>query len=141
MSGNYGANQYKQTAVKTANRGQILIMLYEAAIQNVKKATLALDKRDLAAKGTAIGKTHDILNELLNTLDFNIGGEIARNLERLYNFMTEQLVKANAENSKEPLQHIQRLLENLLEGWKGAIDQLNKGMPIDSQAPGAAKPK
>ena len=70
----------------------------------------------------AIGKAHDIINELLNTLDFEVGGNIAKDLERLYNFMTEQLVKANLDSSKEPLQTVQKLLETLLEGWKGAVD-------------------
>jgi flagellar protein FliS len=123
MANNFGANQYKQTAVKTANRGQIVIMLYEAAIQNVKKAAVAIDQKDIPAKGMAIGKAHDIINELLNTLDFEVGGNIAKDLERLYNFMTEQLVKANLEISKEPLQTVQKLLETLLEGWKGAVNQ------------------
>src|SRR4051794_29501405 len=104
MAGPYGANQYKQMAVKTANRGQILIMLYEAAIQNVKKATLCIEKKDPAGKGMAIGKAHDIINELLNTLDFEVGGQIAKDLEKLYCFMTEQLMKANMENKVEFLQ-------------------------------------
>jgi flagellar protein FliS len=120
MANNY-ANQYKQTAVKTANRGQIVIMLYEGAIQNVKKATIAVEKKDIKTKGMAIGKAHDIINELLNTLDFEVGGQIAKDLERLYNFMTEQLVKANLDSSKEPLQTVQKLLETLLEGWRGAV--------------------
>ncbi|HLE01186.1 MAG TPA: flagellar export chaperone FliS [Bdellovibrionota bacterium] len=128
MVGNYGANQYKQTAVKTANRGQILLMLYEAAVQNVKKATLAIDKKDIKAKGIAIGKAHDIINELVNTLDFEVGGNVARELERLYNFSIEQLIKANVENSKEPLQAVQKVLETLLDGWRIAVDQVNKGM-------------
>jgi flagellar protein FliS len=123
MANNFGANQYKQTAVKTANRGQIVIMLYEAAIQNVKKAAVAIDQKDIPGKGVAIGKAHDIINELLNTLDFEVGGNIAKDLERLYNFMTEQLVKANLEISKEPLQTVQKLLETLLDGWKGAVNQ------------------
>jgi flagellar protein FliS len=123
MGNGFGANQYKQTAVKTANRGQIVIMLYEAAIQNVKKAAVAIDQKDIPAKGVAIGKAHDIINELLNTLDFEVGGKIAQDLERLYNFMTEQLVKANLEISKEPLQTVQKLLETLLDGWKGAVNQ------------------
>jgi flagellar protein FliS len=122
MANNFGANQYKQTAVKTANRGQIVIMLNEAAIQNVKKAAVAIDQKDIPAKGVAIGKAHDIINELLNTLDFEVGGNIAKDLERLYNFMTEQLVKANLEISKEPLQTVQKLLETLLDGWKGAVN-------------------
>jgi flagellar protein FliS len=122
-----GINQYKQTAITTANRGQLLIMLYEAAIKNVKKATESLEKKDLAAKGMAIGKAHDIINELMNTLDFKIGGKIAEDLERLYNFMAEQLIKANAENKAEPLQVTHKLLETLLDAWRGAVEQANKG--------------
>jgi flagellar protein FliS len=127
MAGNQGANQYKQMAVKTANRGQLLIMLYESAIQNVKKATLAIEKKDIPAKGTAIGKAHDIINELMNTLDFEVGGNIARDLERLYAFMTEQLVKANVENNKQYLENVQKLLEKLLSGWREAVKQVNTG--------------
>jgi flagellar protein FliS len=103
-------------------------MLYEAAIQNVKKAMLAIDKKDNANKGAAIGKAHDIINELLNTLDFEVGGQIARDFESLYNFMTEQLVRANMNNSKEALQTVQKLLDTLLEGWRQAVDQVNKGV-------------
>ena len=123
----YGANQYKTMSIKTANRGQLLIMLYEAAIQNVKRATIAIDKGEIQAKGIAIGKAHDIINELLNTLDFEIGGNIARDLERLYNYMTEQMIKANFENSKVPLLAVLKSLETLLDGWKSAIEQVNKG--------------
>jgi|SRR6185437_91814 len=131
MAGNYGANQYKQTSITTANRGQLLLMLYEGAIQNVKKATLAMDKKDVPTKGMAIGKAHDIINELLNTLDVEAGGKIAQDLERLYNFMIEQLIKANVETSKEPLQTVLKLLETLLEGWRGAVAQANRtgGVP------------
>lgn len=121
MVSNYGANQYKQTAIKTANRGQLLLMLYEEAIRNVKKASLAIDKKDLVLKGKAIGKTHDIINELLNTLDHEIGGKIAEELERLYNFIIEKLVKANVENSKEHLLASQKILETLYSGWKEAV--------------------
>ncbi|MFN7685625.1 MAG: flagellar export chaperone FliS [Oligoflexia bacterium] len=134
MAGNYGANQYKQTAIKTANRGQILIMLYETAVKNVKKASECLDRNDIAGKGQAIVKAHDIINELNNTLDFEVGGQIAKDLERLYFFMTDQLIKANIENKKEPLQQVQKLLETLLEGWRGAVDQVNRGNPGQAAA-------
>lgn len=126
MADKYGANQYKQTSIKTATRGQLLIMLYEAAIRNLKKSAAAIDKNDLQEKGITIGKAHDIIIELLNTLDFEAGGSIARDLERLYNFMIEQLVKGNVENSKEPLLVVQKLLENLLVAWREAVIQVNK---------------
>jgi len=127
MAGNYGANKYKQTSVTTANRGQLLLMLYESAIKNVKKASECLERKDIAGKGVAIVKAHDIINELNNTLDFEVGGQIAKDLERLYQFMTDRLIKANIENIKEPLQDVQKLLETLLQGWRGAVDQVNRG--------------
>jgi flagellar secretion chaperone FliS len=135
---NYGANKYKQTSVKTANRGQLLIMLYESAIKNVKKAAECLDRKDIPGKGQAIVRAHDIINELNNTLDFEVGGQIARDLERLYHFMTDQLIKANVENKKEPLQEVQKLMETLLDGWRVAVDQVNRGQasmapPADTQ--------
>jgi flagellar secretion chaperone FliS len=134
MSQGYGANSYKKTAVTTANRGQVLLMLYEGAIQNVKKATAAIEQKKIAEKGTAIGKAHDIINELMNCLDHNTGGDIARDLERLYHFMTEQLIRANMASSSDPasakdaLGVVQKLLETLLDGWRGAVEQVNKGI-------------
>lgn len=137
QNGKYGANQYKSMAVKTANRGQVLLMLYEAAIKHCKLATAAIDKKDLAAKGMSIGKVHDIVNELLNTLDFEAGGQISRDLERLYNFMTESLVKANLENNRELIDKVRGLLETLYDGWKGAVDQVNRGVAAPVPAAGA----
>jgi flagellar protein FliS len=128
MSNKYAANQYKQTSVQTANKGQVLIMLYEAAIKHVKLAQEGLEKKDMAAKGKAIGKAHDIVNELCATLNFEVGGQIALDLERLYNFIIEQLIKANVENNAACLQNVQKILENLLEGWRGAVSNVfNKG--------------
>lgn len=121
-----GHNQYKQTAVTTAGKGQVLLMLYEAAIRNCKRAMECMDKNDAAGKGLAIGKAHDIVNELTNTLDHKVGGNIAADLERLYNFMVEQLLKGNLDNNKEPIQQVTKLLETLLEGWRGAVEQYNK---------------
>ena len=123
-----GANAYKQMAVKTASRGQILIMLYESAIKNTKRACECIDRKDLAGKGQAIVKVHDIINELTTTLDFNVGGQVARDLERLYLYISEQLVKANIENSKEPLITITKIMENLLSGWRIAVDEYQKTM-------------
>lgn len=119
-------NAYRQTAVTTASREQVLIMLYEGAIKFLKKASECTEAKDYAGKGAAVGKAHDIINELSNSLDFNVGGEIAKNLERLYAFMIEQIIQGNMNNDPSKFDQARKLLENLLEGWKGAIEQVKQ---------------
>jgi len=121
-----GANVYRQTQVKTATPGQILILLYEAAIKHTKLAMQAIQKKDLPAKGVAIGKTHDILNELSLSLNFEVGGKVAKDLESLYHFMTRQLVKANLENSVKDLESVVKCLETLLSAWRVAVAETQK---------------
>ena len=119
-------NAYRQTAVTTASREQILIMLYEGAIKQLKKASECCQTNDVAGKGVAVGKAHDIINELSNSLDFKVGGDIAKNLERLYAFMVDQIIQGNMNNDPTRFDAARKLLENLLEGWKGAIEQLKQ---------------
>lgn len=126
MSNNYGLNKYKQTSVTTASRGQVLLMLYEGCIRFCKQAIDATKKKDLAAKGTFILKMQDIINELAVTLDHNIGGDISRELERLYNFMIDQITEANLKNDPKPLETVLKLLETLHEGWVVAVNQIGK---------------
>lgn len=125
MSNNYGVNKYKQTSVTTASRGQVLLMLYEGAIRFSKLAVEGIKKNDRAQKGTYIGKVQDIVNELSLSLNHEVGGEISRDLERLYNYMIEQLTEANMKNDEKPLETIIKLLETLLDGWKSAVVQHN----------------
>lgn len=120
-------NAYRQTAVTTASKEQVLIMLYEGAIKHLRKASECCQKNDLAGKGTAVGKAHDIINELSNSLDFQIGGEVAKNLERLYSYMVEQIVQGNINNDADKFDQARNMMETLLEGWKGAVAQLQAG--------------
>ncbi len=131
----YGAKNYKQMQITTASPAQILVMLYEGAIQNVKKAILAMEQKNTAEKGKYIGKTHDIINELTLSLNHEVAGQIAKDLERLYNFMVTQLLKANVDNDKEALHSVQKNLETLLDGWRGAITQFQKEAANAKKAP------
>jgi flagellar protein FliS len=117
-------NAYRKTSVTTASKEQILIMLYEAAINHLKRASESCQKNDYATKGVAVGKAHDIVNELSNTLDFEVGGEVARNLENLYMFIIQLITQGNIQNDSTKFDQARKIMENLLEGWKGAVAQL-----------------
>lgn len=120
------AQKYKQTSVQSASKEKILLMLYEGCIRFIKQAIVAIEKKDIADRGMNIGRAYDIINELNNTLNHEVGGEIAANLEQLYMFVSEQLTKANATGDKKPLEESLKVLETLYSGWVEAIEKLKR---------------
>lgn len=119
-------NKYKQTSILSASREQILLMLYEGAIKFTKLAIQAAEQKKIEERGKNIIRAYDIILELNATLDHKVGGEIAAQLEQLYAFLMDQYTKANITGDPEPLRSCVKVLENLHEGWKLAIDKLKK---------------
>ncbi|MDZ4678114.1 MAG: flagellar export chaperone FliS [Oligoflexia bacterium] len=126
MSQNKALQKYKQTSVTSASREKLLLMMYEGAIKFTKKAVIACEAKNIGDRGLYIGKAYDIIMELNNTLNFEVGGEIAKNLEQLYMFMTDQLTQANITGDANKLHVVLKLLNTLNEGWIKAIDSLKK---------------
>ncbi|MDC1173838.1 flagellar export chaperone FliS [Bacteriovoracaceae bacterium] len=122
----YGLGAYKKTSIHTASKEQILLMLYQAAIKNVKKGMDAIDNKEIAKKGEFIGKFQDIIIELNNSLDFEIGGEVAKELSSLYDFMLYSSTQANIKIDKAPLEACLNVLNTLYEGWTEAIKEIRK---------------
>lgn len=112
---------YQQNRVSTADPGTLLLMLYQGAIDFLRHATASLDSGDVAEKGRCIARALAILSELLATLNLDLGGEVARNLQRLYLFMIDQITTANLTNDPQPLNDVIVLLSTLKDGWEGAI--------------------
>lgn len=119
-------NKYKQTSVLSASREQILLMLYEGAIKFTKLAIQAIEQNKVADKGQNIIRAFDIIVELNATLDHKVGGELAQQLEQLYMFMMDQYTKANLKNDIDALKANLKILENLYDGWKQAVEKIKK---------------
>jgi flagellar protein FliS len=113
---------YQKTQVTTASREKILLMLYEGAIRFTKQARVAMTEKKIADKGKYISKATAILSELMATLDFKVGGQLAHDLENLYIFMIDKLIEANIQNKVEPLDDVERLLGTLYSAWKDVIE-------------------
>lgn len=120
----YGLGAYKKTSVNTASKEQILLMLYQAAIKNCKKAMEAIDDNNVAKKGEAIGKMQDIVIELNNSLDMEVGGEVAKELSSLYDYIMYSSTQANINFDKEQLAGCLKVLNTLYDGWKEAIKSI-----------------
>lgn len=121
-----GAAKYKQSSVQSATPEKILLMLYEGAMRFIKQAMIAIDNKDIAGRGMNIGRAFDIILELNNTLNHEKGGEIAKNLEQLYMFITDQLTKSNATGQRKPLEDALKILETLYSGWVEALEKLKR---------------
>lgn len=120
----YGLGAYKKTSVETASKEQILLMLYQAAIKNCKKGIEAIEQKNIAKKGEYIGKLQDIIVELSNSLDFEVGGEVAKELASLYDYMLYSSTQANIKIDKTHLEGCLRVLNTLYEGWTEAVKQV-----------------
>lgn len=120
----YGLGAYKKTSVQTASKEQILLMLYQAAIKNCKKAIESIKTNDVQKKGEYIGKLQDIVIELNNSLDFEVGGDVARELSSLYDYILYSSTQANIKIETEPLEGSLKVLITLYDGWAQAIKSL-----------------
>ena len=120
-TGNQGMNgikAYQETAICTQNRGQLVVMLYDGAINFLKQSIADLEQGDYASKGIRIAKATDIIIELNTVLDMDKGGQIAQNLRSLYNFMHHHLSEANLKKDATMVQDVINLLEELKQSWQ-----------------------
>ncbi len=115
------AQKYNQNAIETASPEQILIMLYDGAIRFVRQAIAASEQNDQTAKLGRIAKVFAIIVEFSNTLNHDIGGEIAADLDGLYQFMLRELDKARNETDEKCLHVVEGLLVDLRTTWGKAI--------------------
>ena len=130
-----GANAYAKVGVETgvmaANPHKLIVMLFEGAEVALRLARQQMADGDVPAKGRSISKAINIIdNGLRASLDKKAGGEIATNLEALYEYMVERLLHANLNNSSEMLQEVLQLLAEL----RGAWEAIAPGMPAAQAA-------
>ena len=127
-------NQYRKNQISTSGQGHLILMMYEGAIKFTKLALESMAKDDLASQGNYIQKAHDIVNELSLALDFKKGGDVAPQLESLYQFVLSQLTLANIKSEKKPLQTVLNILNPLLEAWTKLYEaSQNKGQDEAAQ--------
>nr|WP_321514557.1 flagellar export chaperone FliS [uncultured Pseudodesulfovibrio sp.] len=117
------AKAYLATQIETTTQGDLLLMLYEAAIKFLKRAKVEIDKKDYAKKGIYISKAMAIIHELSESLNKEKGGDITPKLGALYHFCTSQLIKANIRLDNKMIDEV----INILEGLRSAYAQIIPG--------------
>ncbi len=126
-------NQYKNNQIETASPEKILIMLYDGAIRFTRQAMQGIDSGDKTLQAEKISRAMAIICEFSNSLDHEIGGEIAADLDALYGFMTRELTRANLTGDRKALEVVEELLLGLRETWVEAADIYAKEQQGPSQ--------
>lgn len=126
----YALNEYKQTNVDAgaayADPHTLITMLFDGLQDKLSVAKGAIERRDFAAKGQAIGKAMDIIAYLQTCLDKDRGGEIATNLDMLYGYMTDCLLRASAQNLPALLDEVGSLVREIQDAWSAIRVAANK---------------
>ena len=118
MTYNRALNNYNQMNIDIDRPEKLILMLYEGALRFTNFAKKAINKGNIEEKVTYIIKASNIFVELINSLDFEKGGDIAYYLNGLYAYQLELLAKANIENETKYLDDIIKVLKGLIEAWK-----------------------
>jgi flagellar protein FliS len=114
-------NTYRQTQAQTAAPGELIVMLYRGAARFVASAIEAIEANDVEASHNQLVRAQAVITELLESLNVEQGGEVGRNLFRLYEFMNQRLVDANLRKDPAPARDVERLLRELLPAWEEAV--------------------
>jgi flagellar protein FliS len=116
------AGLYAQVGVESQLSGAsphaLVAMLFDGYMEALAQARGALRKHDAAAKGRAIGRAVRIVDEGLRAgLDLRAGGELARDLQDLYAYISRRLTQANLHSDEAALDECQRLMLPLQQAW------------------------
>ncbi|WP_311406602.1 flagellar export chaperone FliS [Liquorilactobacillus uvarum] len=111
-------NSYLRNQVMGASPNKLIDMLYQGAIKSVKIAGIAIENNDAKKAHKELIRAQDILMELKGSLNTEIEGNVPENLESLYEFMYQQLVKANMNKDQTLLPPVVKMLTELLDAWE-----------------------
>lgn len=124
---------YRETRVKTASPGQLVVMLYDEALKQCDLATVIL-REDIRKRpgeiqkvNTALGKVQDIVTELMASLDFEAGGDIARSLFALYVWFNREILDANMKKDADKVESVRKMLAELRGAWAEAATKVQGG--------------
>lgn len=116
-------SQYKSSSleaeVAAASPHRLIQMLMEGALEKIAIAKGHMERGEIPEKGRHIGWAISIVTSLRQSLNFEQGGDIAANLEALYDYMEWRLVRANLHNDPGMLDEVADLLRDIKSGWDG----------------------
>ena len=114
---------YKQVHVETSSQAKLIVMLYDTAIRRTQEAISLIGTGKQDKVNNNLIRAQDIIAELRASLDLK-AGEIAANLDRLYDYIHRLLIRGNVRKEKTPLEEALKLMTVLRDTWEELFDSL-----------------
>jgi flagellar protein FliS len=112
-----------ETQLDSASPHKLVVMLFDGALLSIANAQRFMENKEIAEKGKAISRAIDIIaNGLQASLDLESGGNIAQQLDALYEYMGQRLLHANLRNDIAALKEVSTLLQDLKSAWEQLAD-------------------
>jgi len=130
---------YRENAVRGATPLELVVILFDAALDDMRRALSAMQASDFEQRATAIRHAMLVLQQLQGTLDFEKGGQVARQFEQFYNLVRAKLLESQLRNSPEMMQQQIHFMAEVRDCWVEAERQL-KPKPFPPQPIAAVAP-
>jgi flagellar protein FliS len=106
-----------RATIETASPHKLISMLLDGALGSLAKASGAIERNNIEERTKHLNKASEIVVGLKGSLDLEQGGEIAANLNALYDYMIRMIMEANRGNDGDKVQEIMNLMLEIKQGW------------------------
>lgn len=122
-------DSYRQLEIGSSSGEVLVLRLFEAGLRHGRAAVEHSRAGRVGERSAAVSKVLAIVGELQQVLDFEQGGEIAHQLDRLYAFVSTRLIEASVEGRPEKIEEALRILEPLCAAWAELVDRRREDAP------------
>jgi flagellar protein FliS len=112
---------YLENKVFSAHPVERVQMLYQVAIDSVNTAIARFRDGDIFARGRAVTKAHEAVDELILALDHSARANFTHTLAELYDYVQRQMVAGHCQKSEEAFQKALSVLTTLADAWKEVV--------------------
>src|ERR1700681_1796217 len=124
---------YVANRVFSAHPAERVYMLYQVAIDSVNTAIARLQEGDIFARGHAVNKAHEAVDELILALAHSVGANFTHTLAELYDYVQRQLVKGHSQKSEEAFRQALSVLTTLTDAWKQVVERACGSSSINNE--------
>ena len=118
------------TGVSKSNNVELIQMLFDGLIESLATARGHIQHNNISEKSKAISRASRIVLGLQGALDFDKGGDLANNLNELYNYITRRLLHVNARNDLAALDEIHGLMTEIRGAWETVPALIPRSAPV-----------